>query len=132
MGRFDVLTQLDKKPGQSVSPIEKPTNLQESKLRPQDLKDTRIQEIKTPRVQEVKQSSTQDLLTPRPLDPKGTRPQEIIDRRIIKTHSYEFYVDQVELIRDIAYEDKKNGGKGSASQFVRDAIDEYLQKRGYK
>ncbi len=142
MGRFDVLTQLDKKPTQTTPLPEKSEPVRTIPLQeeqaasipatPQDSKDTRVQETKTPRGKEVKQPSIQDSLTPRLLDPKGSRPQEVKRTRIIKTHSYEFYVDQVERIRDIAYEDKKKGGKGSASQFVRDAIDEYLHKKGQK
>ena len=49
---------------------------------------------------------------------------------MIKRASYELYSDQIEAIRQLALEDKIQGGKGNQSEMVRDAIEEYLKQKG--
>src|SRR5260221_14641230 len=85
----------------------------EKNASPQDPKGSRVQDSFTPSIQEVKNKRSQDSMTSSTLDPKIPRPQGVKSPRVIKTHSYEFYIDQVVRIRDMAYEDKKKGGKGS-------------------
>lgn len=50
-------------------------------------------------------------------------------RRIITRNSFEIYEDQMDSLRRAAYEEKLQGGVGSMSKMVRDAIDMYLEKR---
>jgi len=50
-------------------------------------------------------------------------------RRIITRNSFEIYEDQMDDLRREAYEEKLQGGIGSMSKMVRDAIDTYLEKR---
>jgi hypothetical protein len=50
-------------------------------------------------------------------------------RRIITRNSFETYEDQMESLRKLSYKEKMEGKLGSMSKMVRDAIDEYLEKR---
>lgn len=50
-------------------------------------------------------------------------------RRIITRNSFEIYEDQMDALRREAYEEKLQGGIGSMSKMVREAIDTYLEKR---
>jgi hypothetical protein len=62
----------------------------------------------------------------RPNVPTPHRPNA---RRIITRNSFEIYEDQMDDLRREAYEEKLQGGMGSMSKMVRDAIDTYLEKR---
>ncbi len=50
-------------------------------------------------------------------------------QRTITRYAFEFYQDQLELLRKISLEEKMAGEKGSMSEMVREAIDDYLTKR---
>ena len=50
-------------------------------------------------------------------------------RRILTRYAFEFYQDQVDQLRNFSLEEKMQGGKGSMSEMVRDAIDEYLAQK---
>lgn len=50
-------------------------------------------------------------------------------RRQLTRYAFEFYQDQVEDLRRIALEEKMQGGKGSMSEMVREAMDKYLEKK---
>ena len=51
-------------------------------------------------------------------------------RRIVKRrYAIDIYQDQVEALKRIAFEEKMQGGLGSVSAMVRDALDAYLDKR---
>jgi hypothetical protein len=70
---------------------------------------------------------TQQTRTPlRPLRPVGALR---LVRRRIRRWPYELYEDQVEALRTVALEDKLEGGQGSASAIVREAIDQWLARR---
>jgi hypothetical protein len=58
---------------------------------------------------------------PTPARPNG--------RRIITRNSFETYEDQMETLRKLSFKEKMEGKVGSMSKMVRDAIDEYLEKR---
>ena|SRR5437868_93408 len=47
-------------------------------------------------------------------------------RRQLTRYAFEFYQDQVEELRNLSLEEKMQGGKGSMSEMVREAIDAYL------
>jgi hypothetical protein len=49
-------------------------------------------------------------------------------KRIITRNSFEIYEDQMDSLRDLAYEEKRAGKVGSMSAMVRDAIDAFLKK----
>src|SRR5512144_268161 len=53
-------------------------------------------------------------------------PDRSPQRRIITRNSFEIYEDQMESLRKLAYQEKMEGGVGSMSRMVRDAIDHYL------
>lgn len=50
-------------------------------------------------------------------------------RRQLTRYAFEFYQDQVEELRSLSLEEKIQGGKGSMSEMVREAIDDYLRKK---
>jgi hypothetical protein len=49
-------------------------------------------------------------------------------KRIITRNSFEIYEDQMDSLRDRAYQEKRAGKVGSMSAMVRDAIDAFLKK----
>src|SRR5690348_4748638 len=56
-------------------------------------------------------------------------PARLNGRRIITRNSFETYEDQMEALRKLSFKEKLEGKIGSMSKMVRDAIDEYLEKR---
>ncbi len=53
-------------------------------------------------------------------------------RRYITRTPFEFYQDQLEWLRNASIEDRANGGNGSMSKMVREALDEYIAKKSKK
>lgn len=52
-------------------------------------------------------------------------------KRAIKTRqAFDIYIDQVESLKQLSIEQQLQGEKGSMSAMVRDALDDYLKKRG--
>src|SRR5438105_4244272 len=51
------------------------------------------------------------------------------ERRMIARFSYELYVDQAEALRTLSLEAQLRGEKGSMSEMVREAIEDYLTRR---
>ena len=49
-------------------------------------------------------------------------------KRIITRNSFEIYEDQMDLLRERSYQEKRAGKVGSMSAMVRDAIDAFLKK----
>jgi hypothetical protein len=64
---------------------------------------------------------------PRTYAPYGTPVRPV--RRRIRRWPYELYEDQIETLRRLAAEDILSGGRGSASELVREAIDHWLARR---
>lgn len=50
-------------------------------------------------------------------------------RRTITRYAFEFFQDQIEKLRKISLEEKIRGDKGSMSEMVREALDDYLAKK---
>ncbi len=49
----------------------------------------------------------------------------------MKRHPFDVYYDQVEQLRELAWQDRMSGGDGSMSRMVREAIDRLIEeKRG--
>jgi hypothetical protein len=56
--------------------------------------------------------------------PAGSR------RRIKRRQPFDIYEDQDEELRKLSLEDRMQGGQGSMSKMVREAIDDYIAKVG--
>ena len=59
----------------------------------------------------------------------GSTGRTPVRRRIMVRHPFEVYQDQVDQLRDLALDDRRNGGLGSMSQMVREGIDWIIAKR---
>jgi hypothetical protein len=53
-------------------------------------------------------------------------------KRIITRNSFEIYEDQMDSLRELSFQEKREGGLGSMSAMVREAINEYLKKHPLK
>jgi hypothetical protein len=63
-----------------------------------------------------------------PERPTGRTTVRANGKRIITRNSFEIYEDQMDSLRERSFQDKRQGGLGSMSAMVREAIDDYLQK----
>ena len=66
---------------------------------------------------------------PEPERSNARPPERVKGKRIITRNSFETYEDQMDSLRRLAYREKMEGKIGSMSAMVREAIDEYLEKR---
>ena len=66
------------------------------------------------------------LAEPRPLDRPAVRSE---GRRKKKRHPFEFYEDQLATLKQWSLEEQLEGGEGSMSEMVREAVDAYIAKR---
>jgi hypothetical protein len=48
-------------------------------------------------------------------------------RRQTRRHAFDFYDDQIERLRGLSMQDRLQGGDGSMSRMVREAIDQFLK-----
>ena len=88
-----------------------------------------------PRQQPEPQSSTpvRDVPPVRPVPPEPLE-REVLPvprmKRVMKQrHPFDIYHDQYETLKHLADEDRRQGGLGSMSAMVREAIDVYLQTK---
>ncbi len=58
-----------------------------------------------------------------------TRASNSTPTRVLGRYSYEVYKDQVRELIHLSNEDRLAGGKGSMSAMIREAIDDYIEKR---
>lgn len=66
----------------------------------------------------------------RPVLPvRGTNP---IKRVMKSRHPFDIYHDQYESLKELSIKDRMQGGEGSMSAMVREALDAFIQKRGGK
>lgn len=56
-------------------------------------------------------------------------PERHNGKRIIARNAFEIYDDQMSSLRKLSLQEKMEGKLGSMSSMVREAIDDYLQKR---
>jgi hypothetical protein len=104
MGRYDILLQQEEpKPAQSVAKPERPNGAVPTS--PQARSDRGISERANART--IERSN---------------------GKRIITRNSFETYEDQMDSLRELAFQEKRQGKLGSMSAMVRDAIDEYLAR----
>jgi len=75
-----------------------------------------------------------NVLDSRPHDPMTRTGEDLngsgSERRQIKRASFEMYEDQVAKLRRIMHEDQLQGIRNDTSKMVRQAVDEFLAKRG--
>ncbi len=75
-----------------------------------------------------------NVLDSRPHDPITRTGEDLnglgSERRQIKRASFEMYEDQVAKLRRIMHEDQLQGIRNDTSKMVRQAVDEFLAKRG--
>jgi hypothetical protein len=124
MGRYDALLG-DDRPRQSES---KPPHPRKS------LDAERVsQELSNERPNELKDSAFFHKPAPQPVRPSGRTPVlPVRGRRTMRRHPFEIYDDQYQTLRSISLEEKIQGGLGSMSAMVRDAIDAFIEKRRKK
>src|SRR4051794_30988818 len=101
MGRYDILLQQEEVKIEQTPP--EPRKLSQE----------------TPKVQ-----SDRDL----PVRPNARTIERPNGKRIITRNSFEIYEDQMDDLRESAFQDKRQGKIGSMSAMVRDAIDQYLRR----
>ena len=54
-------------------------------------------------------------------------------KRVMKSrHPFDIYHDQYESLKELALQDRMQGGEGSMSAMVREALDAFIQKQGAK
>ncbi len=80
-------------------------------------------------------------ITPEPVTPPQEPKQPIPERanartpvrpnarRIITRNSFEVYEDQMDSLRELSYQEKREGRIGSMSAMVREALDNYLKEQ---
>lgn len=59
----------------------------------------------------------------------GVPPSASGKRKIKKRHPFDIYEDQAEELKKLALEDRMKGGIGSQSAMVREALDDYINKK---
>jgi hypothetical protein len=79
----------------------------------------------TPAITPFPTAVQQGTLPERSFERTGVRPN---GKRIITRNSFETYEDQMESLRELSFQEKRQGRLGSMSAMVRDAIDQYLKK----
>src|SRR5207248_6251936 len=106
MGRFDSLTELSKRPTPPV--IDRDASLVSSQKHADPV----------PLVPPVRV-----VLPVRPVPPSPAK-------RVMKQrHPFDIYQDQYEALQSVALEERKQGGVGSMSALVREAIDKILAEK---
>ena len=77
----------------------------------------------------VKPTTTQAAAAPMPA-PQQTKPLDNAPKRQIRRrHPFDVYEDQVVRLKQLSLKAQANGGVGSMSEMVREALDDYLKKR---
>jgi hypothetical protein len=89
--------------------------------------------IQKPTVQEAEAESIP--VRPVPLVPpvRVVPPTKDSNKRHMKQrHPFDIYQDQYDSLKALALEDRKQGGLGSMSAMVRDALDKYISEKRQK
>ena len=82
-------------------------------------------------IQEEKpQKNAPDEATARPRDEQDTRRSDRpTGKGILVRRGFEWREDQLRALKQLSLHEQLEGGPGSMSQMVRDALDDYLKKR---
>jgi hypothetical protein len=71
-----------------------------------------------------------DRATPRPGDePTNRPPDRVSNKRLLVRRGFEWYEDQLAALKRLSLQEQMDGKEGSMSAMVREALDDYLQKR---
>jgi hypothetical protein len=120
MGRYDVLLEQDKP---AVKPErQQRANTQDSAPRQRETRDARENQTQSQPVPPVHPV--------RPVLP--VRGSNSIKRVMKSRHPFDIYQDQYESLKELALEERMQGGEGSMSAMVREALDAFIQKRRLK
>ena len=81
--------------------------------------------------------SSETIMTPvppvRPVLPVRGKDAKSSPKRVMKSrHPFDIYEDQYHSLRDLALQERMQGGVGSMSAMVREAIDALIEKRRKK
>jgi hypothetical protein len=102
--------------------IQKPKQPTDISKKPLDTEASKPKQLPVPPVLVVPA-----VLLERPVRPVLPVPPK---KRVMKQrHPFDIYHDQLETLRELALEERKQGGVGSMSAMVRDALDTYFAKR---
>ncbi len=124
MGRYDVLLG-DNSPKQPEPKTPRPRK---------SLDVQRVsEELTAPQSDDLKKSTFFPKPAVQPVRPSGRTPVlPVPGRRTMRRHPFEIYDDQYQTLRSISLEEKLQGGLGSMSAMVRDAIDAFIEKQQKK
>lgn len=50
-------------------------------------------------------------------------------RKIKQRHPFDIYADQLDTLKELSVDDRKQGGVGSMSAMVREALDDFIAKK---
>ncbi len=75
-------------------------------------------------IEATRTASTSSTIVPPVRVVRGTHKRKIKTR-----HPFDIYEDQVEALKKFSLEDRMQGGTGSQSAMVREAIDDYISKK---
>ena len=127
MGRFDSLTQLEEKPAKPT-PLPRQTDAKVSEHQFASKPTNQQTSHPVPPVREV-----HPVLPVRPVPPgRDVLPVPPTKRVMKPRHPFDIYLDQYESLKQLADEDRRQGGLGSMSAMVREAIDTFIAKRNRK
>ena len=103
---------------QPVPPAEQPTNRTE-------------QRGVTEKAQQEPAYRSVDVPTSRSIDETTNRPDDVpTGRREFIRRGFEWYADQLRALKKLSLQEQMEDKPGNMSQMVREALDEYLKKRG--
>ena len=78
--------------------------------------------------------TSKTIVTPvRPVPPVRVKEEKPKRKRIMKSrHPFDIYEDQYQSLKNLALQERMQGGVGSMSAMVREAIDAFIDKRRKK
>jgi hypothetical protein len=86
----------------------------------------------TRHLQEYSSNKPDDTANRRADEVANRRTGEPTKRRIIKRQSMDFYQDQLETLSKHSLREKLEGKQGGMSQMIREALDDYIEKKKLK
>ena len=78
-----------------------------------------------PVIEKPKTPDHESKSTPVPLSPLPQTKKRYMKQR----HPFDIYQDQYDSLKELAIEDRKQGGMGSMSAMVREAIDKFISEK---
>jgi|GEM_PF-2647815 len=109
----------------SIQKPKQPTDIDKTPL------GTKIGNPKQPPVTPVLPVRAGRVVSPVPLERpvRPVLPVPPAKRTMRQRHPFDIYQDQYESLRDLAAEDRKQGGMGSMSAMAREALDNYIKSK---